>query len=515
MTDALRSCATRWASLYSDPSSCWLEKGMSYGSTQTRSSERGRRGALAMSATAAAVTSSAPVNLTALRCIGLPAEVSHDTTPGAGARSLRHRGPCASLYGDWCYRSPGLQPEHEQRAARIADVDVVTEGTDRAQRGGRILGADAERHTGARPAAHSGEHGDVLLAIGSEIRHRVPDDARRALELPQQRAGRRVDGLEPAFHRAIEHDAARGRQRAAIRGQVLLDLPLDLPDGRIPRDEAAAVTARAGEHAHDRADVGLSRRVLHFHALVVHADVVDGDVEELGLRRVSGRLLILEADRGGADTLGVLLRGGPELRIANRDARRQVDLRRPVDRPEGLGHEHLAVRPIERVAEAVAVEVHQRLHRLRADRQVDEDVLVDAVIVPLVVRRHLVRPLHFAVVRITGEDRHRPLVVAGPLIRVPRPRVARAVVEQVQLRIVGVPAPRGAAAVLPLVALPGADAEVLAAHRRVVGIGVADDLHFRVGPGRIAAPHFLAGVHVVRGHPAAYAELTTRDPRDH
>src|SRR5207244_5376864 len=107
---------------------------------------------------------------------------------------------------------------------------------------GRILGADAERDARAGPAAHSGEHGDVLLAIGSEIRHRVPDDARRALELPEQRAGGRVHGLEPAFHRAIEHDAARGRPRAAVGGAVLFDLPLDLAVRRIPRDEAATVT---------------------------------------------------------------------------------------------------------------------------------------------------------------------------------------------------------------------------------------------------------------------------------
>src|SRR5438034_191127 len=73
------------------------------------------------------------------------------------------------------------------------------------------------------------------------------------------------------------------RTRAACR-QVLLDFPLDLADRRIPRDEPATVTARAREHAHDRADVRLAGRVLHLYALVVHADVVRGDVEELGLR---------------------------------------------------------------------------------------------------------------------------------------------------------------------------------------------------------------------------------------
>src|SRR5438034_6259924 len=174
-----------------------------------------------------------------------------------------------------------------QRAARVADVDVVTEGADRAERGGRILGADAERHTGAGPAAHSGEHGDVLLAVGPQIGHRVADDAGGRLELPQERAGGRIDRLQPAFHRAVEHDARGRRQRATIRRQVLLDFPLDLPDGRIPRDEPATVTARAREHAHDRADVRLTGGVLHLYALVVHADVVRGDVEELGLRRES------------------------------------------------------------------------------------------------------------------------------------------------------------------------------------------------------------------------------------
>src|SRR3989442_9264185 len=169
----------------------------------------------------------------------------------------------------------------------VADVDVVTEGADRAERGGRILGADAERHTGAGPAAHSGEHGDVLLAVGSQIGHRVADDAGGRLELPQERAGGRIDRLQPAFHRAVEHDARGRRQRATIRRQVLLDFPLDLADGRIPRDEPATVTARAREHAHDRADVRLTGGVLHLYALVVHADVVRGDVEELGLRRES------------------------------------------------------------------------------------------------------------------------------------------------------------------------------------------------------------------------------------
>src|SRR5207245_4577579 len=161
-------------------------------------------------------------------------------------------------------------------------------------------------------------------------------------EAPQLVAAPAVDRLEPASHRPIEHHAPSRRQRATIRRQVLLDLPLDLADRWIPRDEPAAVTTRAREHAHDRAHVPLTGGVLHIHALVVHADVVRGDVAELGLWRVRGGLLILESDGGWAATHGVLLTRGPELRIANRDARRQIDLGGPVDLAERLRHENLA-----------------------------------------------------------------------------------------------------------------------------------------------------------------------------
>ena len=102
------------------------------------------------------------------------------------------------------------------------------------------------------------------------------------------------------------------------------------------------MAAGAREHPHDRADVRLTGGVLHFDALVVHADVVRRDVEEAGDRRVRRRLLILEADGGRADALAVLLRGGAVLRILDRNAGRHDALDRgagaaalgPVDRAD-------------------------------------------------------------------------------------------------------------------------------------------------------------------------------------
>src|SRR5438552_2193285 len=284
-----------------------------------------------MRATAAAASTQAAASLVRVRIIGLPVGATDGATPGAGARSLQHR---VSYYAFTALR---LEPEHHQRAAGVRHVRVVAERADRAQRRRRIFRPDAERHAGAGPATDPREHDDVLLAVRTAVGHRVADDARRTLEPPQLGPGRGIHGLEPAFHRAVEHDARGRGECTAIGREVFLDRPLDLPDGRIPGDEGAAVAARAREHPHDRAHIGLTGRVLHLNALVIHADVVGRDVEEVGLRRVRGGLLILEADGGRANPLSVLLRGGPELRVTNRDARREIDLRGPVDRPERLG----------------------------------------------------------------------------------------------------------------------------------------------------------------------------------
>ena len=97
---------------------------------------------------------------------------------------------------------------------------------------------------------------------------------------------------------------------------------------------------------------------------------------------------------------------------------------------------------IQRVAEAVAVEMGQELAILSVDLLVGEDHLVDAVVVPLVVGRHLIDPLRHAGVGVARPDRHRPLVVAGTLRGVPGRGIARPVVHQVQLGIVGSTSPR-------------------------------------------------------------------------
>src|SRR5437879_9845015 len=84
--------------------------------------------------------------------------------PGAGCTFLFRR----------CYAVTTLrQGEHHERAARVADTRIVAEGANRAERGGRILRADPQSDARSRPAAHPGEHGAVLLAVGPQVRRRA------------------------------------------------------------------------------------------------------------------------------------------------------------------------------------------------------------------------------------------------------------------------------------------------------------------------------------------------------
>ena len=195
-------------------------------------------------------------------------------------------------------------------------------------------------------------------------------------------------------------------------------------------------------------------------------------------------------------------------------------MRRPVHgRIEFLGHQQRTRCAIERIAEPVAVEVHQRLGRLALDVDVGQDHLVDAVEIPLVVRRHLEDPFGHAGVDVASHDGHRPPVVAGPLRRIPGRRIARPVVEQIQRLVIAVPAPGGAAAGHPLITPPRAQRRVLADRleravrpcHRLVGI----DQHVGIRSDAVGLPDLLARVDVVGVDETAYAPLAAGYAGDH
>ena len=172
--------------------------------------------------------------------------------------------------------------------------------------------------------------------------------------------------------------------------------------------------------------------------------------------------------------------------------------------------EKLAVTPVEQVGEAIAIEMRERRDGGAVHYALREHALVDAVIIPGVVRSHLVRPRSHPSVRIAGEERGGPFVVARPLRGIPRSRVSAPVIDQVELGIVGIPAPGGAAAELPLVVGPGLEARIPA--NQLLGgsidglVGIEQDVC--VGTDAIRAPNLLSGFEIVRGEMAAAAVLS-------
>ena len=73
------------------------------------------------------------------------------------------------------------------------------------------------------------------------------------------------------------------------------------------------------------------------------------------------------------------------------------------------------------------------MRRLAVDRQIEQQVFVDLVIVVEIVRIELIGPHRLAGIGVAREDRGGPFVVAFALVGIPRPGIAGAVEDQIGL----------------------------------------------------------------------------------
>src|ERR1051326_8082410 len=123
------------------------------------------------------------------------------------------------------------QREHRELAAErrvVAQRRVSAHGAEAVGRVGQ-----PGRKADAGPAAHARANSDVLPAAVLAAHH-VADYAGRSLELVEFLARLGIDRLEITFQRAVEHDAARGRQRAGPDRELLLLGPHDLAGLAVP-----------------------------------------------------------------------------------------------------------------------------------------------------------------------------------------------------------------------------------------------------------------------------------------
>ena len=113
--------------------------------------------------------------------------------------------------------------------------------------------------------------------------------------------------------------------------------------------------------------------------------------------------------RHGLAELGLLLR------IQDRTARFEIDAARGIDGPERIRGQHGAGVPFDHIHIAVSIDMDEHLLHLAVERHVEQDLLVDAVIVVLIVRGILVVPTRRAGRGVARKDARRPFVVARAL----------------------------------------------------------------------------------------------------
>src|SRR5439155_1468609 len=99
-----------------------------------------------------------------------------------------------------------------------------------------------------------------------------------------------------------------------------------------------------------------------------------------------------------------------------------VDLEWFIDRPLGLSRHRV---------ERVGIKRGEGRHAISSDLSLCKHTLVNAVIIPAIMRCHLIGPCSYSRIRIACKDGHRPFVVARPLRGIPGPRVSGPVVKEV------------------------------------------------------------------------------------
>src|SRR5438105_9117561 len=170
---------------------------------------------------------------------------------------------------------------------------------DEPARGGAVARIEVVRYDETGPSTHARKHRDVLAAVAAAVRDRLPDDARDGLVLPELAPVLRVDRLEPAVHRSVEHEVAAGGERAAPHREGLRDRPHLLARDRIPRHEATARLVEVLVHLGFGAEVGRARDVTRRKEGRVLAQVLMRHIEQSRARRPRTRLPVLGARRAG------------------------------------------------------------------------------------------------------------------------------------------------------------------------------------------------------------------------
>jgi hypothetical protein len=353
------------------------------------------------------------------------------------------------------------------RGARVGRHEAIRVGRHRRQRGFAVEAEAQQPDAGSLvlphvllergiaergKAAPSHQYRDMLAAVDA-VADRRRADAALDVAAPQLAAVARIEGAEQAIGRAVEHEVAGRRERAAVPDRRVVDLPARLLRDRVPGEQTTGRLIRIGLvlDVHSNSEKLVAER-RGGQARVGARHVHRRDVREPGARAVGHRMPVVRAP-GAGPLRELLIALRPRLGVLDRPAGRHVDAFGPVDLRILLGRQQLAGRAIDHVIEAVGRRLHQHLARRAVDLEVGEDDVGRGLVIPLFGGVHLVVPDVFAGVGLQRDDGRQEQVVALALAAafvIPRVAVADAKVDLVELGVIddGVP-DRSAAAVLP------------------------------------------------------------------
>src|SRR2546423_1887874 len=300
----------------------------------------------------------------------------------------------------------------------------------------------------------------------------------------------------------IEHSSCRRHVRQVLHGIDAAQSRAALAGVEITRNHGA------GLHLDVRTYIGRTGDIASLGGEAVLTEVLMGNVEQFRARRPGARLPILRAGRSRADVTNHLTNPWNFLGVVAECAARRIHAQSGRDMYERVSGKHFTGGAIHHVHVAVALRTQERLAQSAADRRIDEHAFIDAVVIVQVVRARLIEPDRIAVIGPAREDAARPFVGSRPLLGIPWPGIPGAVIDEIELRVVGDPAPDRAPSDLPRLRGPGLHAEILAAILTVKGLERGADEHLLVGAGAVGAPDLLAAGGVERREPAADSELS-------
>src|SRR6202041_611243 len=128
----------------------------------------------------------------------------------------------------------------------------------------------------------------------------------------------------------------------------------------------------------------------------------------------------------------------------------------------------------------------------------------------LIMRGVLIIPAGLAGRRITRKHACGPLVIAGPLLCVPRTGISNTVVDRVKFRVVADPTPGCPATYFPGILWPRGHSQISALVTGVEGLEFRSDQHVFIRAATVRPPDQLAGLFVECGEPAAHPHFATR-----